>query len=433
MRLLNDLSLFLLATLLVITPRLSLAQVQQIDSIVAVVDGDVVLSSELNYRIRSIKARFRETEAQLPPDSVLRTQVLDLLITERLQLSAAERVGIQIPDEQVNQTFAQMASNNGLTPDEMLARLVRDGQSVSSVFRDLRQELTLQQVQQALVNRRIFVSEAEIDNFLASAEGQFWSAPTYNLQHILIPLSTNAGPDEVISAQTLSDSIEEQLENGADFGTLAVQFSSGPSALEGGHIGWRRAIEFQAELAETIETSQIGVPTEPVRAAGGIHVFQILDIRGGDEEAMVQQTKTRHILLTPNTIRSDEETLQQISDLRQRVVVDGEEFSELAREHSEDISNALRGGDLDWVLPGVMVPEFEQAMNEAEVGIVSEPIQTSFGWHILLVEDRRDVDMSNEILRNQARNVLRSQRFEEELDLWQREIRSDAFISIAEQ
>ena len=429
MRLFSTLLLFILLTL---APRFSLAQVQEIDSIIAVVDDDVVLASELAYRLQSIKARFRETEAQLPPDSVLQTQVVELLIMERLQLSAAERVGIQIPDEQVNQTFAQLAANNGLSPDQMLAQLVRDGQSVSGVFRDLRQELTLQQVQQSLVNRRIFVSEAEIDNFLDSAEGEFWSAPTYNLQHILIPLSANADPDEVISAQTLSDSIDRQLKSGSDFGTLAVQFSSGPAALEGGHIGWRRAVEFQTELAEVIENSQIGAPTRPVRAAGGIHIFKTLDIRGGDKEAMVQQTKARHILLKPNTIRSDEETRQQISDLRQRVL-DGEDFSDLARDHSEDIGNALRGGDLDWVLPGVMVPAFEQAMNAARIDVVSAPVKTDFGWHILLVEDRRDVDMSNEILRNQARNVLRSQRFEEELDLWQREIHSDAFIDIAEQ
>ena len=181
MRLFSTLLLFILLTL---APRFSLAQVQEIDSIIAVVDDDVVLASELAYRLQSIKARFRETEAQLPPDSVLQTQVVELLIMERLQLSAAERVGIQIPDEQVNQTFAQLAANNGLSPDQMLAQLVRDGQSVSGVFRDLRQELTLQQVQQSLVNRRIFVSEAEIDNFLDSAEGEFWSAPTYNLQHL---------------------------------------------------------------------------------------------------------------------------------------------------------------------------------------------------------------------------------------------------------
>lgn len=408
-----------------------IAQSQDLDSIVAVVDDDVVLQSELDYRLESIKERFRDSQAQLPPDEILTTQVLDLLILERLQIVTAQRMGIQASEDQVNQAFAQVAANNNLTPDQMLSRLIRDGQSVSGIYRDLRQELTLQQVQQALVNGRIFISESEVSNFLNSAEGKFWSAPNYNLQHILIPLSSTANPDEVISAQTLADSISQRLSNGADFGTLAVQFSSGSSALEGGNLGWRRAIEFQSELSEAIEESEVGVPTEPIRAAGGIHIFLTLDIRGGDQEAMVQQTKTRHILLKPNAIRSSEETKQLIEELRQRIL-DGEDFADLAKEYSEDISNALKGGDLDWVLPGVMVAPFEQAMGNATVGIVSEPVETQFGWHILLVEGRRDVDMSNEILRNQARNVLRSQRYEEELDLWQREIRNDSFVSIIE-
>ena len=338
MRLLSGLFLFLFVA--ITAPQLSLAQVQQIDGIVAVVDGDVVLTSELGYRINSIKTRFQQTDTELPPDAVLQSQVLDILIMERLQLAAAHRAGIQISDDQLTQTFSQMASNNGLSPDQLLARLVSEGQTPSSVFRDLRQELTIQQVQQASVNRRIFVSETEIDNFLASAEGQFWSAPTYNLQHILIPLSANADPQEVINAQTLANSIDQQLNNGSDFGTLAVQFSSGPAALEGGNIGWRRAVEFQSELGEVIENAELGIHTKPLRAAGGIHLFKILDFRGGDKEAMILQTKARHILLKPNTIRSDEETRQEITELRERIL-NGEDFSELAREHSEDIGLSL--------------------------------------------------------------------------------------------
>lgn len=424
-------SFFFFAGLAILTSNLVHAQVQKLDEIIAVVDDDVVLSSELEYRVKSIRDRFQQSQTQLPPNEILREQVLDLLILERLQLATAERMGIQISDEQINQTFAQVAASNGSTPDQMMNQMLQEGQSVSGIFRDLRQELTIQQVQQALVNRRIFVSDAEVDNFLNSAEGKFWSAPSYNLQHILIPMSSNASPQEVISGQTLAASISEQLENGAEFGTLAVQFSSGPSALEGGQLGWRRPIEFQPELATAIESSEIGQPTPPIRAAGGIHIFLTNDIRGGEQEAMVQQTKARHILLTPNTIRPEDETKALVEELRQRVL-DGEEFTELAREYSEDISNALNGGDLDWVLPGVMVAPFEQAMNAAEVGVVSEPVETRFGWHILLVEERRNVDMSNDIMRNQARNVLRSQRFEEELDLWQREIRNDAFVSVVE-
>lgn len=407
------------------------AQIQELDSIVAVVDDDVVLASELANRITSIKNRFQDNLGQLPPDEILRTQILEQLISERVQLQTAQRMGIQIPDDQITSAFTQIASGNGVTPDQMMSKLLSEGQSVSSIFRDIRMELTLRQLQEIRVNQRIFISEAEIDNFLNSAEGKFWSAPNYDLQHILIPLSGNASPDEVISAERLASSIYANLQNGADFGALAVQFSSGPSALEGGQLGWRRAIEFQPELATAIESSEVGVPTNPIRAAGGIHIFLSRDIRGGDQTAMIQQTKARHILLSPNTIRSSEETRELVSELRERII-GGEEFETLAREYSEDVSNALNGGDLDWVLPGQMVSPFETAMDDTAVGEVSPPVETRFGWHILRVDDRRDVDMSNDILRNQARNVLRSQRYEEELDLWQREIRGDAFVSILE-
>lgn len=407
------------------------AQIQNLDGIVAVVDDDVVLSSELAGRITSIKARFKDNLNQLPPDEILRNQILEQLILERVQMQAAERMGIQIADDQISETFTQIAASNGVSPDQMMSNLLSEGQSVSGIFRDIRLELTLRQLQEIRVNQRIFVSEAEIDSFLSSAEGEFWAAPNYNLQHILIPLSGNASPDEVIGAESLAQSIYRDLQNGADFGALAAQFSSGPSALEGGQLGWRRAIEFQPELAEAIESSEVGTPTEPLRAAGGIHFFLSRDIRGGNQAELIQQTKTRHILLSPNTIRSSEETRQLISELRERIL-EGEEFEALAREYSEDVSNALNGGDLDWVLPGQMVAPFETAMNDTAVGEISPPVETRFGWHILRVDERRDVDMSNDIMRNQARSVLRSQRYEEELDLWQREIRGDAFVSILE-
>ena len=408
------------------------SQIEELEGILAIVDNDVVLLSDLNSRIQSIKSRLANSETKLPPDNVLKAQVLDHLILERLQLATAQRVGIDATDEEVNNAFTKLAQNNKVSPDQMMSAMLQSGQSASRIFRDIHQELVLQKVQRALVNQRIFVSESEIDTFLNSAEGKFWSAPTLNLQHILIPLSGNASPDDVVSATTLSSSVYEQLQKGADFGALAVQFSSGPSALQGGGLGWRRAIEFQPALAEVLKDAQVGVPTAPTRAAGGIHIFLTLDVRGGNKEELVQQTETRHILLSPNTIRSDEETKQLANELRNRAI-NGEDFSDLAREFSEDISNAMNGGYLDWVLPGSMVPPFEQAMNATPVGAVSEPVQTRFGWHVLLVEGRRDVDMSNEILRNQARSVLRSQRFEEELDLWQREIRSDAFVSIRER
>ena len=407
------------------------SQIAKVDKVIAIVDDDVVLSSELDSRVNSIKARFVDKPEQLPPEEVLRKQVLDRLISENIQIQLAQRGGIYISDEQVNQSFAQLAEGQGLNPNQLLQELNRQGESVTSVMRDLRRELTLQQVQQAQVNRRIYVSDAEVDNFLKSAEGQFWQKPSLNLRHIQFTLASNAGPSEVATAANLAETVSEKLGNGEDFASMAVQYSNGPTALDGGAIGWRRSIEFPPEISEALGDAEKGMITPPIRSSGGIHIFQVVDIRGGTQIEMVQQTKTRHILIQPNQIRDMDEAREIVIDLRERIQA-GESFEELAKEYSEDISNSLKGGDLDWVLPGQMVPPFEAMMNETEVGTVSEPVETRFGWHILQVDERREVDMSSNIMRNQARNVLRSQRYPEELDLWTREIRSDAFVNLVE-
>lgn len=411
----------------------AIAQGQQIDRVIAIVDDSVVLSSELETRVEDVKARFADQPQQLPPDDELREQLLERLIIETIQLQLAQRYGINPTDAQVNQSLAQMANSQGTSPEEVISEMQAQGESVTSFMRGIRRELTIQQLQQAAVNDRINITDAEIDNFLRSTEGQFWQSPSLNLQHIQINLSSNAVPGQVASAQNTANAVIENLEAGEPFEAMAVQYSNGPTALDGGNIGWRRSMEFPQEIREALEATEIGGYTEPVRSSGGIHIFKILDERGGmSQEQMVEQTKTRHILLMPNEIRNSEETREMAENLRQRVL-DGESFEDLAAEYSEDISNSLKGGDLGWVMPGQMVPPFEAAMNATEVGEVSPPVETRYGWHILLVEDRREEDMSDNIIRNQAYGVLHNQRFPEELDLWLREIRGDAFVSILDQ
>lgn len=409
----------------------SYSQVQKVDKVIAIVDDDVVLESELSSRIGSIKARLSDKPEQLPPEDILREQVLERLVSESIQLQLAQRGGIYISDEQINQSFAQLAQGQGLSPNQLLQELNNQGESVTSVMRDLRRELTLQQVQQSQVNRRIYISDAEVDNFLKSAEGQFWQQPSLNLRHIFFALASNASPSEVSTTQNLAKTVSGKLAEGEDFASMAVQYSNGPTALDGGAIGWHRAIEFPPEIGKELETAEVGSITKAIRSSGGIHIFQVVDIRGGDKAEMVQQSKVRHILIKPNQIRNLDEARQIVTDFRERILA-GESFEELAKEHSEDIGNSLKGGDLGWVLPGQMVPPFEAMMNRTEVGEISEPVETRFGWHILKVDDRKEEDMSSNIMRNQARNVLRSQRYPEELDLWTREIRSDAFVSIVE-
>ncbi len=407
------------------------AQTIPVDRIAAVVDDGVVLESQVQERMQSIRQRFAGS-GQLPPAQALRQQIIERLILEELQLQMAERMGLRISDSQLMQAVSGIANSNGVTVEQFLAELELQAGSMSSVIYQLRTELTLQQLQQMRVSQRIFISDAEIDNFLNSSEGQFWTAPDYQLQHIMLPLSTTAPPEQVQAVQATVAEIQRRLSQGEDFGALALQYSESPTALEGGQLGWRKAGEFPPEVSQVVEATARGEVSRPVRSAGAIHLFKVNDIQSAESSALVEQARTRHILVAPNEIRSDEETRRLAEGIRTRLE-NGESFDELARNYSEDIANALRGGDLGWVMPGQMVPQFEQAMSNLQPGEIGGPVRTQFGWHVLRVDERRQVDMSNEFMRQQARNLLRSQRFEEELDLWLNELRSDAFIQILDQ
>lgn len=416
--------------LLILLTLSTAVQSQELDRIIAIVDDGVVMKSQLDERLEAIQQRFTGDPAQLPPEDILREQIIERLIIEEVQLQLARRSGVRTSDAQIDQAFAELALSNGMQPQAFLNELSSYGNaSVTKVIKDLQNELTIQQLQQIQVPRRIQITDAEVNLFLESAEGQMFSAPELLLGHIFLSLPSTAGPEEVALAQETAALVTREFEAGADFSNLAVQYSSGPSALEGGQLGWRRAIEFAPELGAALKEVNIGDLVGPVRGAGGFHMFLVEDIRGGNVATMVQQTKTRHILIRPNEIRTSDEARELIELIHQQLE-DGASFEELARTYSDDVANALDGGDLGWVLPGTMVAEFEEATNNTPTGEFSEPVLTAFGWHILLVEDRRDIDMSNEMLRQQATNVLGGQRFEEELDLWIREIRSEAFIQI---
>lgn len=425
-------SVALAATIYLGLSLTALAQEQHLDGIAAIVDDGIVLESQVEQRMRAIKQRFAGSSGQLPSDEVLREQLLDRLILEELQLQMASRGGIRISDAELTDAIQRVAASNGMTGDDFINSLAAQGENVNQVVLEIRNEMILQQLQQIQVSQRIFISEAEVTNFLNSEEGRFWTAPDYNLQHVLLPLTANASPRTVQAAQQSINEIQQALAQGEDFSALAVQYSGAPNALEGGSMGWRKAAEFPPEIADQLNASSAGDITRPIRSAGGIHIFKINEVRRAEDMTMVQQTQSRHILLSPNEIRSEEETRQLAQELYNRLS-EGESFEELAEEYSEDISNALRGGDLGWSSPGQFVPEFEQTMNATAVGELGGPVRSQFGWHIIRVEGRRQVDMTDDLMRQQARNLLASQRFDEELDLWLRELKSDAFIEILDE
>ncbi|KJS06809.1 MAG: molecular chaperone SurA [Gammaproteobacteria bacterium BRH_c0] len=407
----------------------ALGQVQLLDSIAAIVDNDVVMTSELNDRVKAIYQRIEESGTEPPPTEVLVPQVLDRLILERIQLEMARRASVRISDEELNSAITSIAAGQNMTTEQFLSDIEKEGLSIADLKEQLRTEMLVTRVQQAQVNRRIFISEQEIENFLASEEGRTWTSPDVNLGNILIPLSSAASREEVEAANEKAAMLIERLAQGEDFRSLAIAHSGDQSALQGGDLGWRKIAQLPEVLIPAVSELEPGQVTQPVRSNAGLHILKLYDKRGGDLQ-MIQQSKVRHILLKPNEIRNDEDTYTEIAAIADSIRSGKETFADMAKAHSEDLGSALNGGDVGWSLPGKFVPEFDQVLNNVALNTVSEPFRTTFGWHILEVTERRDQDFSEEIKRSQAENILRQRKFDSELQIWLQEIRDEAFVDI---
>lgn len=407
------------------------AETEMLDRVVAIVGDDVVLESELNERTSTIMARLQESgnRQQIPPRAVLEEQILDQLVLERLQMQMGKRYGIEVSEQQLDQTVQRIMQNNQLTEEQLRADLAQQGQTMEGFRNQIRREMWVNQVQQAVVNSRIELNERDIDSFLASTDGKFATSPDYRLGHILISVSGDASEEDVAEAREQAQEIYRELADGADFSQMAMTRSNDANALQGGELGWRKLEQLPALFAGVVSELNEGEVAEPVRSGAGFHILKVHETRSSAGNSMVEQTKARHILVKTSEIVDDAAAERKLSELRQRVL-DGESFADLAREHSEDIGSMLQGGDLGWTMPGQMVPAFDEMMNNTEVGEVSEPFKSQFGWHILTVEERREQDMSDRMIRNQAANLLRERRFDEELQTWLAEIREEVYIEI---
>jgi len=416
-----------LVGLLLMTAPLHAAYAEVLDRIAAVVNEDIVLESELDQRLQLVRQQITAQEqTRLPSDEILRQQVLDRLILESIQMQIADRQGIRVSDSQLNQTLTRIADQNGLTLAQFRDALIAEGQDYALAREQIRRELMLSQVQQSSVNRRINVSEQEVQSFLDSELGQQQVQAEYSLRNILLALPEGATPEMIQQAEAKALKLRKQLAEGADFAELAIASSNAPNALQGGDLGWRKETELPQVLAAAIAKLGPGEISQPVKTPGGFHLIKVEDKRGGKVQ-LVEQTQVRHILLTPNEIRSSAQTRRLIDDLYQRLQ-EGQPFEDLAKRYSDDAASGSQGGDLGWTQNGQMVPEFEQVMNSTAKDEVSRPFESRFGWHILQVQDRRTQDLGGEMLEAQARNSIRQRKFSEELSNWLREIRSQAYI-----
>nr|WP_026146668.1 peptidylprolyl isomerase [Pseudomonas thermotolerans]MBO2510325.1 molecular chaperone SurA [Gammaproteobacteria bacterium] len=418
----------LLGALLLGQGLLAQAEVRLLDRVVAIVDNDVVMQSQLDQRLRDVQQTIAKRGAALPPEHVLTQQVLERLIIESIQLQIGERSGIRITDEELNQALETIAQRNGLSLEQFRQALAQDGLSFADAREQVRREMIISRVRQRRVAERIQVTEQEVQNFLASDLGKMQLSEEYRLANILIPVPDGASPETLQAAARQADELYQQLRQGADFAQLAIARSASETALEGGEMGWRKAAQLPPPFDSMIGALQPGEVTEPVRTPGGFIILKLLEKRGGGGQVR-EEVHVRHILIKPSEIRSEAEARRLVERLYERIQA-GEDFAELAKSFSEDPGSALNGGDLNWIDPNALVPEFREVMANTPSGQLSKPFKTPYGWHVLEVLGRRATDSSAQVREQQAVNLLRNRKYDEELQAWLRQIRDEAYVEI---
>ena len=416
--------LSLLALTLSLVPSSPCAQIEVLDQVVAIVDDDIILASELQERVQGVRSTMESRGVEVPPDDVLIRETLDRLILDSIQLQLANRYGVRIPDQQLDEAMTRLARQNGLSLDQFRIALEQSGQSYAAAREGLRDDLAIQRVQQGNVMRNINISEQEIDNFLTTEEGEAMTQPEYRVVQALLPLSRGEDEGEAAAKEAYVDEVLKNIESGTPFEEAVSSVE--PYSFTGGDLGWRKLGDIPSMFAESVPTLAIGEVAK-VRSSSGFHLVYLADAVGGEQ--LVRQTDVRHILVKPTEVLSEQAAEALATELKARIEA-GESFGDLARQYSDDIGSAAEGGELGWTNPGQMVPEFEATMASTLEGVISEPFRSEFGWHILEVKARRDKDFSSEMRRNQVAGYIREQKYQEELDAWLRKIREEAFVDI---
>lgn len=414
------------AGLFLLAPVLAQAQaltVEPVDRIVAVVEEDVVLQSELDRAVAGILAQYADRASELPPREVLERQVLERIVMMRLQLQRAEGTGIRVSDTELDQAVQRLADQNKVTLDQLRASLERDGFSYEEFRKTMREELVVQRMRQRFVQSRVNVTDTEVEILLASdglKRGEL------RLSHILIPVPDGASPEEIQVAREKADTVRKEIDGGLDFAAAAIRYSGGQQALEGGDLGWRRYDEVPSAFSELVAGLQVGQVTQPLRGPSGFHILKLNDLRAESQE-IVKEYHARHIMFRTSELVSSEEALAAAQDVRRRIV-DGADFAELAKELSEDKTTANLGGDMDWFPIGTFGTRVAQVVESLQDGELSEPFQTESGWHVLQRLGSREADRTQETMREQAREVIRNRKAEEEYEAFMRQIRAESYV-----
>jgi peptidyl-prolyl cis-trans isomerase SurA len=407
-------------------PASAADKVIALDRIITVVDNDVITRSELDERIRLITQQLQKQGTPMPPADALEKQLLERLITDRLQLAYAVQTGLRVDDNQLDKTIDRIAEQNKLSVGEFRTALEAEGISFTKFREDIRREIILARLREREVDNRVTVSEAEIDNLLTTQSARGVADDELNIAHILIRVPEQATPEELQKLRAKAEEALKQLQGGADFGQVSAGFSDAPNALEGGKLGWKKLTQLPELFQEPLRSLKVGQVTPLLRSSNGFHILKVLERKGSVGPLVVQQTHARHILVKPSEVLSDADAQHRLKDLKERLD-NGADFVELARQYSED-GTASKGGDLGWLNPGDTVPDFEKAMNALEPGKTSEPVKSPFGWHLIQVMERRSQDMSKESARLKARQEIKARKADEAFQDWLRELRDRAYV-----
>ncbi|MGB5439198.1 MAG: peptidylprolyl isomerase [Gammaproteobacteria bacterium] len=394
--------------------------------IAAIVNSDVILTSELDAAVGLVAAQL-DSKGTTPPDrSALVNQVLERLVVDALQLQIAERNGMSIDDKALNEEIQTMARESNVSLTEFRTILEKEGYSYAAFRENIRKKLLLQEVRRQMVANSIKVNEQEVDNLLASLEASGLSDVKYHLAHIMVTIPEAPSSDQIAAARQRAGNILARLRSGSDFEQVAIAESDGQNALEGGDLGWRSIGQIPSLFNDILKDIQVGEVSDLIQSPSGFHIIKLVE-KSGEERHLVNQTRVRHILIKTDAVNMDDEVRMRLEQLELRLR-DGEDFTTLARSNSQDTLSAARGGELGWVSQGETVPRFEAAMNKLAIGEISNPVQTQFGWHLIQVEGRREHDSTDEYERARAKLLIQTRKYDEELILWLRRLRDESYV-----
>lgn len=417
-----------LRPILSVVALLLVAEVQaaELDRIIAVVDEDIVMQSELDEQAARVRDALRQQNTEMPPTTVLERQVLERLVLEKIQIQVAAQAGIKVSEKDLNKAIADIAKRNKLELPQFEKIIESEGVPFARFREQIGEQILIAKLRHEEVENRTRVSDQEIENFLRNQSNESESELEYRLSHILITIPSGASDSELKVARDKSDDALRRIDAGEDFGDIALRVSDGQQALEKGDLGWRKGAEIPSLFADAVSTMKLGENSGIITSPSGYHIVKLVDKRSG-EKIMVEQHKVRHILIKPNALITTQQAKDRLLQLKMRIE-SGADFAQLARTNSDDRGTALKGGELGWVSKGQMVSEFEEVMMQTPVGTVSEPFRSGFGQHILQVIDVREYDGTEEVKRAGARRAIREQKMQERQQTWLRSLRDEAYV-----